>query len=174
MPEPEYAGAPATLLIVSGVLGTLYSVLCFVWTLLPVGSAAIVVIAEIDKNGFSGDVLKTALIFFAVPVIQLACFALCLVLAGLTIWGGMKFNRFESKGLVFLALAASTAVPVIGIVGNSASSVSCGTCGVGLLGCMAGNALTIPVLIIGLIATIWGVVEITGPRGDLFDTNGAF
>ena len=168
----ESAGGPATLLITSGVLGLIYSLLCFVWTVPPVGWAAVVVYADIDKKGLSSDTIGMALMFMSVPVVQLACFALCTVLSVVALWGGLKYNRFESKGLVFLGLAASTAVPVIGVVGNMASTVNCGTCGAGFFGCLAGNAITMPVLIIGLIATVWGVVDLTGPRGDRFDAEG--
>lgn len=165
----DRAGAPAMMLVASGVLGLVYSLLFLIWTLMPFGTGALVIVADISEKGFRGETLKLALLFLGIPTLQLLGFVLACALGVLTIWGGMKYNRFESKGLVFLALASSTALPVLGLLANSASSLNCGTLGAGFFGCLVGNIGTLPIFLVGLIATIWGVVDITGPRGDRFE-----
>ena len=157
------------MLLVSGILGLVYSLLFLMWTLLPFATGIMMSISHLSEKGVSGDTLAFVVMVSGIPTLQVLGFVACCALSVLVIWGGMRYQRFRSKGLVFLALAASTALPVLGFLANSASSFNCGTLGAGLIGCLLGNVVTVPLFLIGLIATIWGVVDITGPNGDRFD-----
>lgn len=165
----DRAGGPAVMLMVSGIVGLAYSVIYLAWTFMPVAFGIFGVFANVNERGFSNDTIGAGLVYLLIPMLQLLGYALCTGLAAVALWGGLKFQRFQSKGLVFVALAASTAVPILGLVNTNASALNCsswGTCG---MGCLLGNVGTLPVLIIGLIATIWGIVALTGPMGDRFE-----
>ncbi|MEZ4322154.1 MAG: hypothetical protein R3F61_32075 [Myxococcota bacterium] len=163
------AGGPAIALIVSGVLGLLYALVYFVWTLMPVFWGVLAVVANISEKGFSSETIEAALLFLSMPLVQAVLFAITVVTALITLFAGVRFNQWRSKGLVWLGLLCSTLTPILGAVGNSASMLNCGTVGVGLFGCLLGNAGTIPVFVIGLVASVWGIVVLSGDAGAHFD-----
>lgn len=165
----DRAGGPAIMLMVSGIVGLVYSVIYLAWTFMPVAFGIFGVVAQINDKGFSGDTVGVGLVYLVIPILQVLGYALCTALAAIALWGGLKFQRFESKGLVFVALASSTAVPVLGLVNTNASALNCSSWGACGMGCLLGNVGTLPVLIVGLIATIWGIVALTGPMGDRFE-----
>ena len=128
-----------------------------------------VVIAEISEDGVQSETPGMVALFLTFPLIQCVGYSLCIGFSALTILGGIRFNQFRSKGIVFLGIASSAATPILGGITTTASSLSCGLVGFGLIGCAVGNLGTIPLLIIGVFACILGIVHITGPLGDRFD-----
>lgn len=156
------AGGPAIALIISGVLGLLYALLYFMWTLVPLawgmfGSFAIIT----DSKSNAGDAVGATLMFLTFPALQCAVYAVCVITGLITLVGGVRFNQFRSRGLVWLAVLSSTATPVLGLFATSASALNCGSAGVGLFGCLFGNVGTIPILVVGLVATVWGIVAMS-------------
>lgn len=165
----DRAGGPAVMLMVAGFVGLVYSVIYLAWTFMPVAWGIFGVFAQINDKGLSGDTIGATVLWLAIPGLQLIGYVACVALSALTLWGGMRFQRFESKGLVWLAVVASTAVPVLGLLTTNASALNCSSWGACGMGCIMGNIGTLPVLILGLIGTIWGIVALTGPLGDRFE-----
>jgi len=168
MPK-KAAGGPAIMLIVSGVFGLLYALGYFLWTLMPLGWGVLAVGVNISEKGITGETLSGALLFLSMPLIQAVLFFITVLTAIVTMFAGVRFNQWRSKGLVWLGLVCSLATPVIGALANSASALNCGSLGVGIFGCLVGNVGTIPIFIVGLIASVWGLVVLSGDKAHHFD-----
>ncbi|MCB9675536.1 MAG: hypothetical protein H6737_10495 [Alphaproteobacteria bacterium] len=163
------AGAPAIMLIVSGVFGLIYAVGYFLWTLWPLGWGILVIVANIDKHGFSSETLTNSLLFLSMPFLQLLMFFFTVITAAITMFAGVRFRQWRSPGLVWLGIVCSLATPVVGAVANSASMFNCGTVGAGIFGCLMGNVGTIPIFVVGLVASILGAVTMFGDAANNFD-----
>jgi hypothetical protein len=150
-------------MIVSGVLGLLYSLAYFAWTLIPLAWGTFGVIAILEDKGVGNDLAGAMVMFFATPALQCAAYAVCVVTGVITLFAGVRFNQHRSLGLVWLGVLCSTATPVLGVFATSASMLNCGSLGAGLLGCLFGNVGTVPLLVIGLIASVWGIAVLSDP-----------
>lgn len=166
------SGAPAILLIVSGVIGLLYSLFYTLWTGWPLMVGVMMVVSAFSDKG-AGDAAVMGLVTLSMPLIQIALFVACVLSSVLTLFAGVRFLQFRSKGLVWLGLICSVLTPLVGAAANGASMLNCGTCGAGVFGCMLGNVGTAPVFVIGLVAMIVGAVMIMNPEYDAaFEENG--
>jgi hypothetical protein len=163
------AGGPAIALIVSGVLGSLYALVYLVWTLLPLLWGLLVVVANVAEDGLTGDTMSQLLVFVSMPALQSLLFLVTVITGFITLFAGIRFNQWRSPGLVWLGIVCSVATPVLGAFGNGASLLNCGTVGAGIMGCLMGNAGTIPVFIVGLIASIWGAVVMSSEASENFE-----
>ncbi len=163
------AGGPAIALIVSGVLGSLYALVYLAWTAIPLLWGVFAIFANISENGLSGETVSVVLLFASMPALQGLLFLVTVITGFITLFAGVRFNQWRSPGLVWLGIVCSLATPVLGAFGNGASLLNCGAAGAGLMGCLMGNVGTIPVFIVGLIASIWGAVVMSSEASENFE-----
>lgn len=159
--EPR-AGAPAWLLVAAGTIHAVYSVIYAIWTLFPIGLMGTAQIS-IFLDGTQGllEAIFGFLLLAGVPIVQLLGFVVTLLMGLITIAGGLRLNVYRSKGLVWLAVLCSTGAPLLALVINAGSALNIGAFGLGCLtGCLLGNIPTLVTLIVGLIASIFGVVTL--------------
>lgn len=162
----ERAGAPAWFLVGSGLLTMLYSVVYLAWTLLGtlwplLGSIGSVM----DGSNSPGEALMALLLLIAVPGLQLVGFAATLLMGAVTAFGGFRLDGYRSRGLVWLAILASTGAPLLALLVNAGSALNLGACGLGCLtGCLLGNIPTVFLLLIGVIASGFAAYHVSQPE----------
>jgi hypothetical protein len=164
MDDDTRAGAPAWILLASGIVHLLYSVTYACWTLLPIlWSASVYFSAWLNGEGL--DVVITGLIMtMIVPLVQLFCFVLACLASAVVIWGGVRLNQYRSKGLVWLAVLSTVAIPFLCLLVNAGSAVNLGSLGMGCItGCLLGNIPTLVTLVIGIVGAAAGIVGVTSP-----------
>lgn len=159
------AGAPAYVLIASGALMMLYSLIYGVWTLIPVAFGLFAGINSwVQETNTLGAALTSAILLSMVPILQLLGFCVTFVMAAITTFGGVRLNSYRSKGLVALAILASTGAPALALFINAGSALNLGSCGLGCLtGCLLGNIPTAVLLVVGLVASVFGAVTLMQP-----------
>lgn len=160
----ENAGVPAYLLIASGALNIVYSLIYLLWTFVAVGLPLIGAIGSIsDGSNTPGEAAMAGLMMTAIPLLQVLGFVVTLFMGALTCFGGLRLNTYRSKGLVILAVLCSTGAPALALVINAGSALNIGTCGLGCItGCLLGNIPTALVLVFGLIASVVAAMAVSG------------
>lgn len=164
-PEGRPAGAPAVLLVISGVLGLAYSLLYFLWTLVPLAWGSFLgVFAAFDGETNTADALLLAFLALVPPALQCAAYAVCVLTSGFTLLGGLRYLQYRSRGVVWIGSMLSTATPLLCIVATSGSALNLGLIGAGLFGCLLGNVALLPLLAVGLLATLVSAVSLGNPQ----------
>lgn len=160
--DSDKAGAPAYLLMASGILGILYSLVYLVWTLIPLGITVYQLIRSIMDGADAAIVLGVSAVTLAIPLAQCLGFVVTLLMSLVTAVGGARLNAYRSKGVVVLGILTSIAVPLLALVLNAGSAMT--HCGLGCLtGCLLGNIPTMLLLLFGLVASAGAVVALMDP-----------
>lgn len=163
--ETEKAGTPAYLLMASGILAILYSILYLLWTLVPILISVVGLVGSLIDGADIGGTLGAGVMVLAVPMLQLIGFLVTCVLGALTAFGGVRLNAWRSKGVVVLAILSSVAGPLLAIFINAGSALNVGTCGMGCLtGCLLGNIPTVLLLVFGVVASILATMAVRTPE----------
>ncbi len=160
----ENAGVPAYLLIASGAITILYSILYLLWTFIAVGLPMIGAIGSVsDGSNTPGEAAMAGLMMAAVPLLQSIGFLVTMVMGAVTAFGGLRLNSWRSKGVVMLAIVCSTGAPALAMLINAGSALNIGACGLGCItGCLLGNIPTAFVLLFGVVASIYAMMAVNG------------
>jgi hypothetical protein len=159
----ETAGAPAWMLLASGLLTVIYSVIYFLWTAITpvtwfIGSIG----SWLDGSNGLIDALMAFLLLAGVPLLQLLGFVVTGLMGIVTMWGGWRLNTYRSRGVVWLAVLCSTGAPGVALVVNAFSALNLGAMGMGCFtGCLFGNIPTVFLGIFGLIASVFGAMHLS-------------
>jgi len=152
----ESAGVPAYLLMASGIINVIYSVLYFFWSAAVIAFPFMGAVGSIldGSNGFF-EGLMAFVILAGVPLLQMLGFAITGFLGLLTLFAGVRLNSYGSKGVVWLGILFSTIAPIIGLFVNATSMFNLSALGMGCItGCLLGNIPTVLLLVFGLVASV--------------------
>ncbi len=152
----ESAGVPAYLLIGSGIINGIYSFLYFLWSAAVIGLPFTGAVGSImdGSNGVVEGFIAFA-ILAAVPLLQMAGFAITGFLGLITIFGGVRLNSYRSKGVIWLGILFSTLAPIIGLFVNAGSMFNLTALGMGCItGCLLGSIPAGLLLVFGWVASI--------------------
>lgn len=153
MDEPR-AGAPAWMLILTGIIDLIYSLIYAVWTSLPI---ALFLFAQIGivmdgKQGFI-EAIVNFFILTMVPLIQLVGFLITAAMSAVIVLGGLRLNVYRSKGVAWLAVLCAIFLPFLAFAVNAGSALNISTLGMGCItGCLLGNIPTLLLLLLGLVS----------------------
>jgi hypothetical protein len=159
----ERAGAPAWILVSAGIVNVVYSLVYGVWTLLPIAFVVLAQLAAVsDGTQTIGGALFGSVFLSVVPLLQLVGFFVTFLMGCVTVLGGLRLNRYRSKGLVWLGALCAVGAPVICLLVNAGSALNLGSLGLGCVtGCLLGNIPTLFTLLIGLVAAIVAAVHMS-------------
>ncbi|MBT3221833.1 MAG: hypothetical protein HN348_22375 [Proteobacteria bacterium] len=168
MDPKEAANIPGILLIVSGILNLLYSLIYAIWTgisLAVSGIAAVMsAIAAFDNPDNIAGAIVYALQALS-PIIQIIAFVIVFVMALITIFAGLRLRSCRSKGIVWLGALAAPGAPLLAIISSAASLCACNCCGF-----LLGNIGSFIVLVVGLVAFVMAVMALRNPMvAEAFD-----
>ncbi|MEZ4241840.1 MAG: hypothetical protein R3F59_37965 [Myxococcota bacterium] len=155
----QTAGAPAWLLVVAGVANALYSLLYGLWTLLPLLWSGWVLLSGMIDGTDVGTTIGAFVMSATVPALQLLGFVVTFGMSCVTILGGLRLNRYRSKGVVWLGILCAVGAPVLALIVNAGSAMNIGSRGRGCsTGCLLGNIPTVILLILDFIAALLAVI----------------
>jgi hypothetical protein len=162
------AGAPAWILLASGVVHLLYSAVYVLWTLVPLAWGLWVSLSAWLEGEPLSTVLGSLVMAGTVPFVQLVC--LTFLASLVVIWGGLRLNQYRSKGLVWLAVLCTLGIPLVCMLVNAGSAMNLGSLGMGCItGCLLGNVPTLVTLFFGIVGAAAGIVGLVNQGAQNFD-----
>jgi len=120
-------------LVAAGVLNLLFGIAYLIWTIVGLalyGLQSITIAMDILNNGGGFEAI-IAVVPLIAPFFQLFVYLIVPVMAAITIFSGLRFNSFRSKGLVWFGTILVVGVPVLSLVSSLASVCNSGCCCIG-------------------------------------------